>query len=88
LESGDFNALANSSTLTTSKFTAPTAPTGWYQLNLSPSNFQHINPASTTQFRVRFIRGDNGNRAANILSFFSGSSLTYPPQLIIEYMVP
>jgi hypothetical protein len=77
---GGFNSLA----------AIPNAPSaGWYAKPLPASAFLYINNAGVTQLRLRFVKDDNDDLAADYLRFFSGNSTAANrPQLIITYYIP
>lgn len=62
----------------------------WYTATLGSAVYPFINLSGTTQFRLRFGRDDNDNRAADYMKFRSGNhaTVTTRPTLIIEYYVP
>jgi len=65
----------------------PALVSGWYDIDLTTIK-NHINKGSTlsglTQIRLQFYMADNGNKKANYLQLYGGSS-AYRPQLVIEY---
>jgi hypothetical protein len=52
--------------------------------------FSYINKTGITQFRLRFQTGDDNDNVADYLVFYSGDTTTvsYRPQLIVEYYIP
>jgi len=61
----------------------------WYSTNLPSTSFRFIYTAGTTQFRLRFLLGDNTDEGADYLRFYSGNAAAADrPVLIIEYYVP
>ncbi|MBI5934796.1 MAG: hypothetical protein HY867_13920 [Chloroflexi bacterium] len=69
----------------------PNTPvSGWYSKVWTVDTFfSFVNRTGTTQFRLRFLLGDNDNGAADYLKFYSGNvGAASRPQLIIEYYVP
>jgi hypothetical protein len=84
LESTDFNAPASIVKAGTFK----PAADGWYTATLSAKGFASINKTGITQFRLYFINGDNDNRSADFMKFFSGNSPASKPQLVVSYFAP
>jgi CSLREA domain-containing protein len=70
------------------RFTPVAGELDWYQLVLSPANFQYINLNGVTQFRLRFAKDDDNDKKADFITFYSGDDATSPPQLIVEYTTP
>ncbi len=71
--------------------TIPNAPTnGWYSKAWTSGIFSYINKSGLTQFRLRFQKDDNDDLGADLIKFYSGdvSTISYRPQLIVEYVVP
>jgi len=66
----------------------PSLVSGWYNIDLTAIK-DHINKTSSysslTQIRLQFYTADNGNKKANYLQLYGGSS-AYRPQLVIEYV--
>jgi hypothetical protein len=61
---------------------------GWYIKAFAPTQFQYINTAGVTQFRLRFKLDDNNDFGADFLKIYSGDAdEANRPQLIIEYYV-
>jgi hypothetical protein len=85
LEFMDFNAAADP--VNTGRFTVGG---GWYQLRISPLYFKYINVFGAIQFRLRFTKDDNNDKAADFISFYSGDAAldADKPQLLIEYSTP
>ncbi len=53
------------------------------------TGLSYVNRTGTTQFRVRFIKGDDGDGLADYLLFYSGNAtLASRPQLIVTYYIP
>jgi hypothetical protein len=90
LQLGDFN----STNATNCKLLAGTfggTPTAyWYSANILSTAFTRINRIGTTQFRLRFVKDDNDDGAADYLKFYSGNyaTATARPTLVIEYYLP
>jgi Leucine-rich repeat (LRR) protein len=83
---GDFQAAA--SKLAVATF-GKTPVNGWYSATLSAAGILFISPAGTTQFRLRFTKGDNNGQNPDYVTFFSGNApAASRPQLIIQYYVP
>ena len=87
LVAADFQAPANRSNVGT--FNA-TPVNNWYTTVLLNTAFPFVNKTGTTQFRLRFVTGDNDDGAADYMKFFSGNYATAAarPTLVIEYYVP
>jgi hypothetical protein len=61
----------------------------WYSQSLDPLDFQFINTAGVTQFRLRFKLDDNNDFGADFLKIYSGdANEANRPQLIVEYELP
>lgn len=62
----------------------------WYSNSFASANFQYVNLAGVTQFRLRFATDDNNDLGADFLKIYSGNTATAAdrPQLIIEYHLP
>ena len=84
LEISDFQALANSSAVAT--FGAPAS--NWYSAALASYSYPYINKNGSTQFRLRFTIDDNNNLIGDYMKFYSGNSVSWKPQLVINYFVP
>ena len=85
LKAADFQATAQRSSI----FNAFTIAGNWYSTTMKAGGFAYVNRTGTTQFRLRFTKGDDGDGTADYLKFFSGNAaLTSRPQLIIQYYVP
>ena len=83
---GDFQAAPGK--LAAATF-GKTPASNWYSAVLNSAAIAFINPAGTTQFRLRFTKDDNNDHGADYLKFFSGNALAgVRPQLIIQYYVP
>ncbi len=66
-----------------------TLASGWYSKSLLPANFVYINRSGVTQFRLHFTYGDNNNKIADYLTFYSGNAAAANrPLLVITYYVP
>ncbi len=86
LQTSDFQGAATKSNIG-SLSSAPVS--GWYLKSWTGSIFSYINKTGVTQFRLRFNTGDNDDRAADYLKFYSGNAgVTGRPQLIITYYIP
>jgi hypothetical protein len=87
LQVGDFQAAASKLAV----MSIPNTPvSGLYSKAMPATGFPYINKTGTTQFRLRFAKDDNDDRAADYMTFHSGNSLTasYRPVLVISYYVP
>ena len=84
LEPSDFNA-APSSTLSAGTFTGPV--NAWYSAKLTSVGRANLNRTGLTQFRLRFALDDNNNNTADYMRFMSGS-VSYPPELVVTYIIP
>jgi hypothetical protein len=62
-----------------------TAVGGWHQASFSALGIAKINKTGITQLRLRFAKGDNGNRSANFAKFVSGNAANGKPELIVTY---
>jgi hypothetical protein len=86
LQLSDFQASASRTLVGTF---GSTASTGWYSVSLSNTAFPYVNLTGTTQFRLRFYKDDNDDRAADYLRLYSGNAASSNrPKLIITYHVP
>jgi hypothetical protein len=87
LVASDFQAAASLSNVATFR-TTPVS--NWYTAVLRASGYPFVNPSGTTQFRLRFLTGDNDDSAADYMRFLSGNHATLAarPTLIIDYYVP
>ncbi len=88
LQTSDFQASANRIAALT---ISDDPVNGWYSGELSSSSFANINLIGLTQFRLRFVRDDNNNAAADFFTFYSGDFTTTPayrPMLVVNYYVP
>ena len=87
LEAGDFQAAAGRGSVGTF---SSTPSGGWYRVTLSTSARPFINLTGSTQFRLRFQKGDNDNESADYIKFFSGNygTSTNRPLLVIQYYIP
>lgn len=86
LQLGDFKSGANKSALFA---LTNTKVNGWYIVTFDPAQFQYINPAGITQFRLRFTKDDNNDFGADFLKLYSGNAgAASRPRLIVEYYVP
>ncbi len=84
---GDFQAASSRSNVATFR-TTPVS--NWYTAVIGATGYPFINLSGTTQFRLRFLTGDNDNSTADYMRFISGNhaTLTARPTLIIDYYVP
>jgi len=84
---GDFQAGASRSAVGTF---GSTPISGWYQATLTGTAFPFVNLTGTTQFRLRFVNGDDDDTSADYLYFYSGDfgTTSSRPLLIIRYYVP
>jgi len=86
LQNQDFQARANK--LKAGVFSRKSY-SGWYRSVLYKGAYAYINKTGRTQFRLRFLLGDNNDNGADILKLYSGNAiLTNRPQLIAQYYVP
>lgn len=71
-------------------FNTFTIASSWYSATMKSTGFTYVNRTGTTQFRIRFTTGDDGDGTADFLAFYSGNFGTAGsrPQLIINYYVP
>jgi len=87
LEAADFQTTTGSHKY--GPFKTPLV-SGWYNIDLTAIK-DHVNKTSSysslTQIRLQFNTADNGNKKANYLRLYGGSS-TSRPQLVIEYYEP
>jgi parallel beta-helix repeat protein len=83
---GDFEALANK----VAGWFNITPVNNWYSVTVGSASYPYVNLTGTTQFRLRFQKGDNDNGIADIMRFFSGDygTASARPTLVIEYTVP
>ncbi len=85
LAATDFQATAGKPAI----FNPFTIAGSWYSALLKGTGLSYVNRTGTTQFRVRFIKGDDGDGLADYLLFYSGNAtLTTRPQLIVTYYIP
>ncbi len=87
LETGDFQAVANRSSVGTF---GSTPVNNWYSAEILAAGYPYINMTGTTQFRLRFTKDDNDDGAVDYMKFFSGNYATagVRPTLVIEYYIP
>jgi hypothetical protein len=87
LQSNDFQAAAS---MDSAGSILNSPADNWYSAILEQSALQYINKTGSTQFRLRFQIGNDGNMRADTIKFQSGDSLTpsYRPILQIEYYLP
>jgi len=86
LTASDFQALASKGSV---GIFGTTPSAGWYTVTLSSTARPYINKTGTTQFRLRFQKGDNDDMGADYLKFYSGNAGTASrPVLIIQYYIP
>jgi hypothetical protein len=78
----DFQALPSAARVGTF---IKTPTSGWYQVTLNMTGRNSIHIKGTTQVRLYFTKGDNGNMKADFMKFFSGNAASMQPQLIITY---
>lgn len=70
------------------KFNAAPA-NGWFRSTLKATAYPLIDLTAATQFRLRFVTGDNDNLTADYLSFYTGNAPTADrPRLIVTYYLP
>jgi len=89
LQINDFQAKAGKYKI--GKFPNKLYPGNWYRsvLYKGAYNYGYINKLGRTQFRLRFLLGDNDNNAADILKLYSGDAyLANRPKLIVRYYIP
>ena len=81
----DFQAAAGKLAAATVKMPV----SGWHSATFGPAGISFINPNGTTQFRLRFAKGDDNDQSPDYMTFSSGDAIAaYRPQLIIQYYVP
>ncbi len=82
----DFEATAGRASV----FNAFSFVSPWYSATMKSTGFTYVNRTGTTQFRIRFTKGDDADGAADNLQFYSGNHATVGvrPTLIITYYVP
>jgi hypothetical protein len=87
LLASDFQAVAGRSSVA---IFSPTPVGGWYKAVLNAVGRAYINKNGTTQFRLRFVMGDNHNSIADYVRFISGnySTISLRPTLEVQYYVP
>jgi hypothetical protein len=86
LQVSDFQAKANKNRVGA---IANKLRNGWYTTSWKGRILTYINQSGLTQLRLRFANGDNDDRSADLLKFYSGNAIkTDRPKLIIEYYVP
>lgn len=87
LQLEDFQATASKSAAATFKNNPDTE--GVYLAKIPSLYYKCIDRAGVTQFRLRFSKDDNDDRAADYIKFFSGeNAFPYCPQLWIWYSQP
>jgi hypothetical protein len=85
LQLGDFKATASKGSILTY---TNTPVDNWYSQSFSADDFDFINLAGVTQFRLRFTKDDNHDSGADYLKIYSGNAAeTDRPQLIVEYII-
>lgn len=85
LQSGDFQATAGANSCAIFSG-APVA--NWYSSAITSAGLAKISKVGNTQFRLRFTKDDNDNRANNRINFVSGNAATDKPVLTINYYIP
>ncbi|MBI5932599.1 MAG: hypothetical protein HY867_02740 [Chloroflexi bacterium] len=82
----DFEATAGRASI----FNAFSFVSPWYSATMKSTGFTYVNRTGTTQFRIRFTKGDDADGVADNLQFYSGNHATVGvrPTLIITYYVP
>jgi hypothetical protein len=82
----DFEAAAGKPSI----FNAFSIASSWYSATMKNTAYTYVNRTGTTQFRICFTSGDDGDGNADYLVFYSGNFNTTAsrPQLIINYYVP
>jgi predicted outer membrane repeat protein len=87
LVAGDFQAASSLSNVATFRTTPVSS---WYTAVIGATGYPFIDPDGTTQFRLRFLTGDNDNSTADYMRFLSGdhATLTARPTLVIDYYIP
>lgn len=87
LQRADFQAASSQSEV--ASLTAPPAD-NWYEFELDAQTYLFINLTGNSQLRLQFDLGDDSDRKADFIKFFSGNATdpTKRPQLIIEYYLP
>jgi len=82
----DFQAIAGKSS---AALFSPTPISDWYIAPFTAAGRAYINLMGTTQFRLYFLTGDNGNSKADYLQVYSGNyTAGNRPTLVMEYYVP
>ncbi len=83
----DFQAAAGKSAVGTF---GVTPVSNWHSALLNATGRAYVNKTGTTQFRLRFYKGDNDDGSADYMKFYSGNYLyaASRPTLVIEYYVP
>ena len=86
LELSDFQAQAHANTI--GSMSIPAADLDWSEGSLSPGGLNTINDTGTTQFRVFFATGDDGDATADYIGFYSAdnSDSDRHPQLVVSYL--
>lgn len=87
LTTADFQAGANYASA--GSFNS-TPSSGWYSAYIPSATFSAINKTNYTQFRLRYSRDDNEDRAMDALAFYSGNygTLAWRPALVVQYYIP
>lgn len=87
LVAGDFEAASSRSNVATFR---ATPVSDWYTAVIVAAGYPFVKSSSITQFRLRFLIGDNDNSTADYMRFISGNhaTLTARPTLVIDYYVP
>ncbi|RPH59213.1 MAG: hypothetical protein EHM81_08635 [Chloroflexi bacterium] len=60
----------------------------WFSAALNAKGIKYINRSGNTQFRLSFSLDDNNDRGGDFMRFFSGNSVSWKPELIIQYGAP
>ncbi len=86
LAASNFEAAAGVS----SAFGTFTFSNNWYSATMKTTAFAQIHRVGTTQIRLRFTKGDDGDSTADTISIYSGnySVQANRPQLIVVIYVP
>ena len=62
---------------------------GWYIADLDSAAFSYINLSGMTQFRLRYNMGDNNDKRADYIKFYSGDADNEnKPILALRYYIP
>jgi len=83
----DFQAAASTGGSAIATFATPPGSGNWYTATITP--FTNVNKYGSTQFRLRFAIGDNGDSIVDYLKIYSGNApAAYRPKLYVKYRTP